>query len=164
MKFQRILKKNATAPPVKKKLEICFDPHIQFIEVKGWSITDDGIKDYDKLLSRIDTILLKSNTLVISFKYQMFNSTTIKYLLKIIKLMNLAYLKGKRIKIFWNVTAKKDDEMAEVGFDLSLMCDFDFRIITEDSRINTKTLDDKKVIEHRKFMFGFSRSRDGRAA
>ena len=163
MKFQRILKKTPVAT-TNKKLDICFDPHIQFIEVKGWSITKDIVGDYEKLISRIETILLKSNTLVMSFKYQMFNTTTVKYLLKIIKLMNRSFRKGKKMKIFWIVSAKKDDEMAEVGFDLSLMCDFDFRIITEDSRINTKTLDDKKVIEHRKFMFGFSRTRDGRAA
>ena len=163
MKFHRIIKKTPVVLP-SKKLEICFNPYIQFIEVKGWSITDDVVDDYEKLISRIETILLKSNTLVVSFKYQMFNTTTVKYLLKIIKLMNRSFRKGKKMKIFWIVTAKKDDEMAEVGFDLSLMCDFDFRIITEDSRVNAKSLDDKKVIEHRKFMFGFTRSRDGRAA
>ncbi len=147
-----------TLSPENKDLQITLDYNLNFIEIKGWSISENVGSRYEALLTEMKTLIERDQSLIVSFKYEMFNTTTVKYVLSIMKLMNRAYRNGKKVKAYWRVNANRNDEMTEVGFDLSLMCDFDFQIITDDSSINTKLIDDQKAIQHRKFMFKFSRT------
>lgn len=141
-------------PQVKKELKISFDAKLKFIEVKGWSVADRIIPMYERLVKNINLYLENRDNLIVSFNYEMFNTTTIKYLLSIIKAMNKAHRLGKSVKIYWKVNANRDDEMAEAALDLSMMCDFDFQIITDSAKIDTKAVNDTQVIAHRKLLFG----------
>ena len=150
----RIPKRVVALPRAKKELRISFDTKLKFIEVKGWSVADRIIPMYERLVKNINMYLENSDNLIVSFNYEMLNTTTIKYILSIIKAINKAHRLGKSGKIYWKVNANRDDAMAEAALDLSMMCDFEFQIITESAKINTKAVNDTQVIEHRKLLFG----------
>ncbi len=139
-----------------KRLYMGIHPNLNFIEVKGWSVGEFLGGRYEQLIRKVQLFLDKRDGLIISFNYEMFNTTTIKYLLSIIKFMNRAHKEGKSVKIYWKVDADRLDEMTEAALDLSMMCDFDFKIITESATIDSKSIDDG-VMEHRKLLFGLSR-------
>ncbi|MEP1034297.1 SiaC family regulatory phosphoprotein [Ekhidna sp.] len=144
---------------IEKSLQIGIHPNLNFIEVKGWSVGEDLCDRYEHLIRKVQLFLDRGDGLIISFKFEMFNTTTIKYLLSIIKFMNRAHKAGKAVKIYWKVDADRNDEMTEAALDLSMMCNFDFKVITESSMIDSKSIEDTQVMQHRKLLFGLSRVR-----
>ena len=96
--------------------------------VRGWSVTKDAQSKYDQLLTDIETHLETENSLNIHFKYELFNSSTVKYLFKIIKILNKAYTNGKVVKIYWSCASRNDGDMIDTGLDLAKMSDFKFQI------------------------------------
>ncbi|MEO9872197.1 SiaC family regulatory phosphoprotein [Ekhidna sp.] len=140
-------------PYEEKLLHINYNLQLNFVELKGWSVSDNVSAQYDDLILKVNQFLESQSELILSFKLEMFNTTTVKYLLSIIKLMNKAHKLGKQMKIYWRVNANRDDEMTEVGLDLSLMSNFEFKIITDNSTFNTTSIEDKQAMNHRKLLF-----------
>lgn len=149
---------------LEKRLHIGIHPNINLIEVKGWSLDERLCGRYEKLVRHVQLFLDRRDGLIISFKYEMFNTTTIKYLLSIIKYMNRAHKAGKSVKIYWKVDADRHDEMTEAALDMSMLCNFDFKIITESSTIDSKSIEDSQVMKHRSLLFGVARTNSRMAA
>ncbi len=101
---------------------------LNLVTVRGWSLTKEIHQKYSQLIINIDQHLDRSNCLNIHFKYELFNSSSLKYIFQIIKKMNEAHAAGKLVKIFWSCTSVNESEMIEMGLDLMDMCDFKFQI------------------------------------
>ncbi len=101
---------------------------LNLITAVGWSVTDDAWAKYCEILANIESHLLNKNSLNIYFKLELFNSSSAKYLFKIIKRLNEAFLNGKDVKIYWSCASSNEQEMIDTGLDLAGMCDFPFKI------------------------------------
>ncbi|MEM9337769.1 MAG: SiaC family regulatory phosphoprotein [Bacteroidota bacterium] len=112
----------------KKTFQIQYSSELNLVSVRGWSITDTVAERYSHLLSSIEKHLEKNGILTLHFRYETFNGTTVKYLFKILKVMNKAHAKGQKVKIYWSCLSSHESDMIDMGLDLSKMCDFDFNI------------------------------------
>ena len=111
-----------------KALSIRYLEQLNLITVVGWSISDEVWVKYLQMLEDIETHLRYKGYLNIYFKLELFDSTSARYLFKIIKKLNMASSDGKSIKIYWSCSFFNRDEMEEMGHDLEEMCDFPFQI------------------------------------
>jgi hypothetical protein len=94
-----------------------------YLPIIGW------LKEYyqnidDKLIAKYT-----DNQLVFKFKLDYFNSSSAKFILDILILINNIYEKGLNIRIDWYYD-ENDDDMKEVGEELSEVVDFQFKYIT----------------------------------
>ncbi|MEO9872482.1 SiaC family regulatory phosphoprotein [Ekhidna sp.] len=116
---------------VKSELKV-FKVHylgsLNLITVVGWSITDDAWIKYCEMLANIESHFVNRDELAIHFKYELFNTSSAAYMFKIIQRLNKAHAAGKTVKIYWSYTSSNEDEMVDMGLDLSEMCDFEFKI------------------------------------
>ncbi|MEP1094104.1 MAG: SiaC family regulatory phosphoprotein [Cyclobacteriaceae bacterium] len=101
---------------------------LNLITVRGWSVTTDIHIKYTQLLTDIQTHFVSSDSLNLHIKYELFNSSSLRYLFKIIKTLNEAHAKGKAIKIYWSCASSNEAEMIDMGLDLANMSDFKFQI------------------------------------
>jgi hypothetical protein len=108
-------------------LEVRILSGLDLIIVKGWSIAPDVQNTYENIMSFITTHLSTKNELTIYFKYELFNPITVRYLFKIIMLLNRKHASGKIVRVYWNAGEMMED-MADTGYDLAQLCDFDFKI------------------------------------
>jgi hypothetical protein len=67
----------------------------------------------------------KNQPVVFNFKFDYFNSSSAKFILDILLLINEIYSKGITITICWHYDSN-DEDMKEVGEELSEVVDFDF--------------------------------------
>lgn len=123
-----------TLPPARIKkieeraFEVRYIQNLNLVIVKGWSITSDIHSKYGQLLIDIENHLNARNTLNFHFKYELFNSSSAKYLFTIIKRLNKADAVGKSVKVYWSCASENEEEMFDTGIDLAGMCDFKFEI------------------------------------
>lgn len=75
------------------------------------------------------------NPLVFKFKFDYFNSSSAKFILDILVLINQIHMLGLNMKIDWYFD-ENDDDMKEVGEELSEVVDFqfDYKITNKDSK------------------------------
>jgi hypothetical protein len=111
----------------KRPFHIRANHHLNSIYISGWSIDPDVAQKYERVVSFITAHLSRADELTIYIKYQLFNTTTAKYLFDIIKLLNTYHAKGKQVEIHWDC-GELMDEMLDTGFDLAQLCNFDFKI------------------------------------
>lgn len=102
--------------------------NLNLITVVGWSITDDAWIKYCQMLADIESHLRTREDLNIYFKYDLFNTSSAKYIFRIINRLNKAHADGKQVKVFWSCASGNESEMIESGLDLADMCDFKFSI------------------------------------
>jgi hypothetical protein len=91
-------------------------PIIIWLEKFKNNISDDKIKAH------------QNSPLVFKFKFDYFNSSSAKFILDILVLINQIHLAGLNIKINW-VYDENDEDMREVGEELSDVVDLPFEYI-----------------------------------
>ncbi|MEO1255671.1 MAG: SiaC family regulatory phosphoprotein [Bacteroidota bacterium] len=101
---------------------------LNLLTAVGWSVTEDTWAKYCQMLADIESHLTKKNSLKVYFKLELFNSSSAKYIFKIIKKLNTAFHSGKDIKMYWSCATSNEREMIDTGLDLAGMCDFPFKI------------------------------------
>lgn len=102
--------------------------NLNLITAVGWSITDDAWIKYCQVLADIESHLRTKEELNVYFKYELYNTSSTRYLFKIIKRLNEAHRDGKKVKIYWSCATENESAMIESGLDLADMCDFEFKI------------------------------------
>ncbi len=102
--------------------------NLNLMTAVGWSVTDEACKKYCQMLTNIEYHLHSKDNLNIYFKLELFNTSSVKYLLSIIKRLNQAFAKGKKVKIYWSFATCNEEEILDAGVDLAGMCDFPFKI------------------------------------
>lgn len=70
------------------------------------------------------------NPLAFKFKFDYFNSSSAKFILDILVLINQIHAEGLNIRIDWHYD-ESDDDMKEVGEELSEVVDFPFEYVVE---------------------------------
>lgn len=121
----------AIQKPIKERVkpfEIRYIRKLNLITVGGWSITKDIHKKYAQLLIDLDQHLSVNDSLDLRFRYELFDSSSLKYLFVVINTLNKACNQGKKITIHWSCMSSHKQEMIETGLDLAKMCDFKFEI------------------------------------
>ncbi|WP_258105285.1 DUF1987 domain-containing protein [Marinoscillum sp. MHG1-6] len=115
------------SPLLDKKLNISFRPNLNVLVVKGWSVKKEYASLYEKLLEQIREHLKTENSLTVYLSYDLFNSSTAKFVFNLIKVFNKAHAKDARVKIEW-IVEEENDELFESGFDFKEFCEFSFLI------------------------------------
>jgi len=128
--MESLIIKETTSTP-----KIIFDPGCNIFEIKGCSRPEDVRSFYLPLITWIekfrDTALTveiekhANDPVVFIFQLDYFNSSSAKFILDILLLINQMHKKGLNLKIEW-VHLKNDDDMLEVGKELSEVVDFPF--------------------------------------
>lgn len=111
-----------------KILNIQYNRALNFISAVGWSTNQDTWVKYLQILADIESHLLHRDELNIYFKINMLNTSSTKYIFKIIKKLNQAHSQGKKIKLFWSCNTEHENEMIETGLDLRGLSNFSFEI------------------------------------
>jgi hypothetical protein len=93
-----------------------FTPVIQWLEGLKSAVTDDLVQKH------------KNNPVVFKFKFDYFNSSSAKFILDILVLINQIHAIGLDMRIDWYYD-ENDDDMKEVGEELSEVVDFPFEYI-----------------------------------
>ncbi len=117
--------------PQKKQItdfQTQYRDELNLVSVRGWSMGNQIVEKYNQLLSDIQRHLEFNDALNVYFRYETFNVTTLRYLFKILKVLDKAYAKGQQVKIYWSCLSSKESDMIETGIELSNMCDFEFNI------------------------------------
>lgn len=111
-----------------RELNIIYDLKNSEVNISGWSLDEFSSNRYDQLLELTKQHLERNKCLKITYKYELFNPSTAAYLFKQIKILNKAFIGGKKVFIDWNCDTVYADEMLEIGMDFLTFCDFDFNI------------------------------------
>ncbi|WP_424963645.1 SiaC family regulatory phosphoprotein [Ekhidna sp.] len=102
---------------------------LNLITAVGWSITDDAWIKYCQMMADIELHLKRNEELKVYFKLELMNTSSAKYLFKVLQRLNEAHASGKDVKIYWScASADYSREMVETGLDMAGMCDFSFQI------------------------------------
>lgn len=125
--------KETTATPL-----VIFDPEINEFELKGCSRPEDVREFYSPIIKwleefslQIDEKLInkhKESPVIFKFKFDYFNSSSAKFILDILVLTNQFHGSGLNMCIDWYFD-ENDDDMREVGEELSDVVDFPFRYV-----------------------------------
>jgi SiaC family regulatory phosphoprotein len=118
--------------------KILFDPQKLYFEISGHSRPEDVRAFYKPVITWIkefaqsiqDGEIKPENTLEYNFKMIYFNSSSAKFLLDVLVEINRIHNSGATTQINWYYD-DGDDDMKEVGEDLSDMVDFDFTYIAK---------------------------------
>lgn len=119
--------------------KIHFDISINEFELKGCSRPEDVREFYVPIINWLnefdnsinDELINKhaDNPIIFKFKFEYFNSSSAKFILDILVLINQIHSKGLLMQIDWYFD-ENDDDMQEVGEELSEVVDFPFKFIT----------------------------------
>ena len=118
--------------------KIIFDYSQKLFELEGCSRPEDVrtffapvIKWLNEFEASIEPEMVKyhkSSPIVFKFKFDYFNSSSAKFILDILVLINNIHSAGLNIRIDWCYEAD-DDDMKEVGEELSDVVDFPFKYV-----------------------------------
>ncbi|MCK4663606.1 MAG: DUF1987 domain-containing protein [Bacteroidales bacterium] len=115
--------------------KVLFDPTNNKFEISGYSRPEDVRAFYKPIISwlkdfgkEIDSVKGFNKPIEFNFKLIYFNSSSAKFLLDILIEINNFHKKGVSVSINWYYD-DGDDDMKEVGEDLSEMVDFPFKYI-----------------------------------
>jgi hypothetical protein len=112
---------------VEKILDIRMLSSLYLLTVKGWSISPDIHSRYEDLLRRVSAHLDTHDHLNVFIKFELFNSSTVRYLFVLMKLLNKYHAEERKIRVYWSCNPL-DFDMIEIGMDLRDLCDFEFKI------------------------------------
>lgn len=116
--------------------KILFDPEKLYFEISGHSRPEDvrafykpviaWLKEFAQAIQKGD--VKPESTLEFNFKMIYFNSSSAKFLLDVLVEINKIHTSGNTTQINWFYD-EGDDDMKEVGEDLSDMVDFEFTYV-----------------------------------
>lgn len=125
--------KETTATP-----KVVFDPQNNEFELKGCSRPEDVRDFYTPIIRWLENFADSltpdfigehlENPIVFKFKFDYFNSSSAKFILDILVLTNHLHEAGLNMRIDWFYD-ENDDDMREVGEELSEVVDFPFKYV-----------------------------------
>lgn len=125
--------KETTATPM-----VVFDPQNNEFELKGCSRPEDVREFYTPIIKWLEQFISqlspeyinqhKESPVIFKFKFDYFNSSSAKFILDILVLSNQLHENNLNICIDWYFD-ENDDDMREVGEELSEVVDFPFRYV-----------------------------------
>ena len=117
---------------------IILDPAGNKFELKGESRPENVRSFYLPILDWLEKFAEEisgsgnNSPIEFSFNFEYFNSTSAKYILDIFKILNSINSSGKTVKVSWHYE-EDDEDMYEVGMEMSRMAGIDFEYVKEDS-------------------------------
>lgn len=115
--------------------KIHFDFSNKLFEIKGCSRPEDVRNFYLPIIDWLENFKLEApelekpgSPLVFNFKFDYFNSSSAKFLLDILVLINQIHQRGMAIKVAWHFD-ENDEDMKEVGEELSEVVDLPFEYL-----------------------------------
>lgn len=118
--------------------KIIFDYNNNNFELEGCSRPEDvrgffgpiiqWLNDFKKSINDDINEKHKENPIIFKFKFDYFNSSSAKFILDILVLINDIHTKGLNIRIDWYYD-ESDDDMKEVGEELSEVVEFPFEYV-----------------------------------
>lgn len=118
--------------------KILFDPDNAQFEIKGCSRPEDvrdfyvpvinWLEKFKQKMSQEFVDHFKNEPLVFNFKFDYFNSSSAKFILDILVLINQMHANGLNVNIHWHYD-QNDEDMREVGEELSEVVDFPFAYV-----------------------------------
>lgn len=126
-----LILKETTATP-----KIVFDIANEEFEIKGCSRPEDvrdfyvpiirWLEDFKASVTEDLKQKYRDNPLVFNFEFDYFNSSSAKFILDVLILINNIHRDGLNIRIDWYFD-ENDEDMKEVGEELSEVVDFPFK-------------------------------------
>jgi hypothetical protein len=117
--------------PTKTTPYVCFDPFSGNYEISGKSFSGDPNKIFDSIFEWLNNnISCLSHKVELNIKLNYFNSSSIRLILKMLKLLEEQYKSGKEIEIIWYVN---DDDDDNEGVMFSQILDIPIRIVFKES-------------------------------
>jgi hypothetical protein len=117
---------------------VVFDPNGGQLSISGYSRPENAGKFYSPLLewiTKYESVLFwikeqkkGEKPLVFDFKLDYFNSTSAKYIMDIILVLNKLVEKGHSVQIRWHYD-KRDDDMLDAGKEFADMVQLKFDFI-----------------------------------
>ena len=120
--------------------KIILDPDNKVFEISGISRPENVRECYEPVIdwfedfgNQLKNYEFSNSGELITFKIQLnyFNSASAKFILDVLMEINKLYNQGMNLKIDWHYD-EGDDDMKEVGEELSEIVDFDFKYIEEE--------------------------------
>lgn len=120
---------------------IVLDPDARNFEFSGESRPENVRKFYLPILEWLEAYIAEQNKLedgkrtsglVCQFNFEYFNSTSAKYILDIFKSLNTINALGISLEIKW-LYEQDDEDMLEVGQEMSRMSKLSFDYVTSDA-------------------------------
>ena len=127
-----------TLAPTLNTPSISLDPVGNKFELKGESRPENVRKFYLPILEWLEKFAAEvsgkdsSAPLYFSFNFEYFNSTSAKYILDIFKILNSINKAGNEVKVSWHYE-EDDEDMYEVGMEMSRMAGIPFEYVVEES-------------------------------
>ncbi len=127
-----------TLAPTLNTPSINLDPVGNKFELKGESRPENVRKFYLPILEWLEKFAAEisgkdsSAPLDFSFNFEYFNSTSAKYILDIFKILNSINKAGNEVKVSWHYE-EDDEDMYEVGMEMSRMAGIPFEYVEEES-------------------------------
>lgn len=115
---------------------ICFEATTGILQIEGRSIPEAAEDFWAPFLKWVYAYCSQpcaETKLICNLEY--FNNTSTKQILFILHKLDELFEKGNKVLVEWNYS-KEDDEMKEVGFDLSCMVNFPFTFRPNSCLIN----------------------------
>ncbi len=127
-----------TLAPTLNTPSINFDPIGNKFALKGESRPENVRNFYLPILEWLEKFATEisgkdsSAPLDFSFNFEYFNSTSAKYILDIFKILNSINKAGSEVKVSWHYE-EDDEDMYEVGMEMSRMAGIPFEYVVEES-------------------------------
>jgi hypothetical protein len=118
--------------PTLNSPRVVLDPQENRFEFSGESRPENVRNFYLPVLEWLEEFSNSASgscTFVFNFEY--FNSTSAKYILDVFKILHTISQKGTRIEVKWHYE-EDDEDMYEVGQEMSRMSGLDFEYVVED--------------------------------
>ncbi|MEQ6166655.1 MULTISPECIES: SiaC family regulatory phosphoprotein [unclassified Ekhidna] len=115
---------------VERSLDLEINERHGICMLKGWSVGLESASQYEEMLSFIKTHLEENNRLTAYFGLDFFDKESLKYLFKIINLLNEYHHNGKKVGIKWS-WRMSSGLMKLSGEDFKELSDFPFEIFEE---------------------------------
>lgn len=108
------------------------DPKSGVLSISGESRPENAGKYYEPIIKWIEQYqsYLKSNptNVTVVFKYEYFNSTSAKYIMDILKQLDLGFASGNKISVEWHYDPL-DEDMRDSGEEFSKLVKVPFQFI-----------------------------------
>lgn len=115
-----------------KTPEVDFEPEAGLFRLEGTSIHENAERFYRELINHVETYVrhpAARTRIQISLDY--FNSSTSKYLLDLLKLLDEVHASGKgEVELEWHYTAD-DLDMKEAGEDYDALLEMPVRLVSD---------------------------------
>lgn len=112
--------------------KIVFDSANDQFEVEGVSRPENPMEFYQPVIDWLDAYIESPNeSTTINFKFDYFNTSSLKYFLIILSKFKEIEEAGKEVKINWWYD-EEDDEMLEVGENLEELSELEFNYVEND--------------------------------